>query len=75
MTKKKKIRCPNHFYDRCMRKERQTKKRRISAAKAQKSEKLLKISDLMTIRPTSMMVKQYTGSKCCLRIRSTRRTW
>ena len=34
----------------------------------------LKVLRLMIIRPACLIVKQYTGSKCCLRIRSTRCT-
>ena len=45
-----------------------------SAAKVQKSVWFLKVLRLMTIRPAYLMVKQYTGGKCCLRIRSTRCT-
>ena len=42
--------------------------------KGTKSVLLLKILHLMTIRPACLMVKQFTGRKCCLRIRSTRCT-
>ena len=38
-----------------------------SAAKAQKSAWFLKALRLMTTRPTCFKVKQYTGSKCCLK--------
>ena len=30
--------------------------------------------DFTTIRPACLMMKQYTGSKCCLRTRSTKYT-
>ena len=43
--------------------------------KGTKSVWLLKVLGLMTIRPSCLMVKQYTGSKYCLRIKSTRCTW
>ena len=39
--------------------------------KSTKSVWLLKTLRLMTIRPACLMVKQYTWSKCCLRIRNT----
>ena len=44
------------------------------SVKVQKSVWFLKALPLMTIRPVCLMVKQYTGSKCCLRARSMRCT-
>ena len=45
-----------------------------SAVRVQKYMCLLKILRFMTIRPACLMMKQYTGSKCCLRTRSTKYT-
>ena len=53
---------------------RKIKKWRKSAAKVQNNVWLLKALRLMIARLASLMVKQYTGSKYCLRIRSTRCT-